>query len=239
MDAVRKKTVLWKQCDEVVLALRVDPVHIRSVVEPEFSMALDDGEARVVIMAQDCSQYWLDGEKLEPTQLVHVVVAIEGPEDVRPVVGTQRTMPTMNWFALFTGSTNARDREKRAASRVSTGPIEGISLERTEVGSVTVGEDQRYSWRLPAPEGPIRVLGFNHEIYSRDDAGELAFKRIQAIVRMVGDPVSGTLNAPHGVDPGGWIAPGTYPVRACTLLPVWARATLDEDPPDGRSAATV
>jgi hypothetical protein len=224
MHAVRKKTFLWKQCDEVVLGLRVDPEHIRSVVEPEFSMALDDGEARVVIMAQDCSQYWLDGEKLEPTQ---------------PVVGTQRTMPTMNWFALFTGSTNARDRERRAASRVSTGPIEGISLERTEVGSVTVGDDQRYSWRLPVADGPIRVLGFNHEIYSRDDAGGLAFKRVQAIVRMVGDPVSGTLKAPHGVDPGGWVAPGTYPVRAFTLLPAWARATLGEDPPDGRPAATV
>ena len=226
-----QKVCLWKQCDEVVLGLRVDPEQIRRAVDASCSLALDEGKARIAIMAQDCSQYWLDGEDLGPTQFVHVLVAVKGTHEVGPVVGAHQTLPSMTWFALFTGSTNARDRAKREAIRMCTGAIDGVSLDDPDAGSVTVRGGQRYSWRLPPAGGGVSVVGANHEVYSRDRAGALAFKRIQATARVVGAPVLGSLEAVDGVDPEGWVPPGTYDVRALKLLPVWARATLGEDLP--------
>ena len=95
----------------------------------EFRLVLEEGKAHVLIVVQDCSEYWIDGENLGPTQEIHVWVMIDGPKDVRPVVGAQQTRPTMTWLSLFDGSTNRQAREVRMAAGSVQVPIEGISLD--------------------------------------------------------------------------------------------------------------
>ena len=40
----------------------------------------------------------------------------------------------------------------------------------------------------------------------------------------------GTLEVVGGMGPGDWIAPGTYDVEVHSFFPLWARASLGEDP---------
>lgn len=224
----------WKQCDEDVLGLRVEPGPVQEAVGSEHTVALENGQAMVAIMIQDCSQYWIDGTDLGTNQMIHVLARIEGSEDVRPVVGAPHTEPTMSWFGLFTGSTNPRDREARAASGTAPEPIESVLLEPAEFprgGEVIVRSDARFSWRVPSAQPSPALTGFNHDVYVRDGSGGVVLKRVQAIGSSVAAPSPGMLEVEGEENLAGVIAPGRYPTLVYTFFPVWARATLGETPP--------
>lgn len=134
----------WKQCDEFVLGLRVDPGPVKEAVGSEHTIALEDGKAMVAIMIQDCSQYWIDGTDLGPNKMIHVLARVKGPQDLRPVVSAHYTEPTMSWFGLFTGSTNSGDRKARIARGMAPEQIGAVSLDShgfPRGGRVTVGPD--------------------------------------------------------------------------------------------------
>lgn len=42
----------------------------------------------------------------------------------------------------------------------------------------------------------------------------------------------GTLEVVGGMGPADWIAPGTYEVEVHSFFPVWARASLGQEPPE-------
>lgn len=234
------RNFLFKQCNEQLVALRVDPAPIQEFVGPEFTLALEDGKATVAIVVQDCSQYWIDGKNLGTTQHAHVWVQVEGPRDVRPVVGARLTLPTMTWFSLSAGSTNPRDREARKKSGTAPDLIEEVALDFSESqrgGSVTFAEGLSYSWKassekadagLAAEVSSARLVGVNHIVYVRDDSGKLVIKRVQALCNVVA-PHKGTLDVAGGTDPSRLVGTGTYPVTVRAILPIWARATLGED----------
>ena len=236
-----RRNFLFKQCNEDVLALRVDPAPIQEFVGPEFTLALEDGKAKVAIIVQDCSQYWIDGENLGATRHAHVWVEIEGPRDVRPVVGAQLTLPTMTWFSLSAGSTNPRDHEARKKSGTSPDPIEEVVLDLSESqrgGRVVFDDGLSYSWEasseksdagLAAAISSARLVGVNHIIYVRDSSGKLVVKRVQALVNLAAGPNKGMLHVTGGTYPSRLIGSGEYPVLVYTFLPVWAQATLGEE----------
>lgn len=229
----RSPSFEWKQCDEDVLGMRVDPGPVQEAVGSEHTIALEDGKAMVAIMIQDCSQYWIDGTDLGPNQMIHVLARIEGPDDVRPVVGAHSTEPTMSWFGLFTGSTNPSDREARMASGTAPERIEAVSLDSHGLprgGHVTVGPDASFSWSIPSAPQSARLMGVNHDIYVKDDDGRIILKRVQAIGNLVAVPSPGTLEVEGAVGLGGVIGPGRHPVMVYMLFPIWARAILGEVP---------
>ena len=223
---------LWKQCNEDVLELHLDPEPFDEVLGSQFSMALEEGKARVLIIVQDCSQYWIDGEDLGPTQHAHVWVSIDGPQDVVTVVGAQHTLPTATWFSLSAGSNNPRDREARMASGTGPAPIDEVSLDRAASqrgGEVALSEDRGYSWETSPVARPAGVVGVNHVVYVRDPLSRTVVKRIQALGPVAG-PSEGTLEVVGGIDPSRLIGTGTYPVSVYSFFPIWARATLGEMP---------
>jgi len=90
-DASTTTSFMWKQCDEEIIKLYVDPAAFEALVPPDRNMLLFEGRAWVLVIAQDCPQYWIDGDELGATDEVHMWVAIEGAQDVRPVVGAEQT----------------------------------------------------------------------------------------------------------------------------------------------------
>ncbi len=228
-QAESPKNYLFKECDEDALLLQLDPGPFEEFVGPEFSLALEEGRARILIIVQDCSQYWIDGEDLGPTQHTHVWVAIEGVEGAEPVVGAQYTLPTATWFNLFAGSTNARGREARKASGTAPEPLGAVSLDPPAPqrgGGVSVRERLDISWRVSSAPPPFAMVGVNHNVYVRDAAGVIVLKKIQALGKLVAGPSGGTLEVTGETALAGLIAPGTYPIQVYTIFPIWARATL-------------
>lgn len=221
----------FKQCDEDVILLRVDPQRAERAVGPEFTLHLVEGKAVVAIMVQDCSQYWIDGRDLGANQHVHILVRIEGPADVRSVVGAQRTDTTMTWLNLFAGSTNPRGRAARMASGTAPEPIESAALDPLgwpRGGRVELGPDQRFAWNVPTANPSLLLLGVNHDIYVRGPAGDTLMKRIQAIARLVAEPSMGTLEVQGAAELGDLIGAGRYSALVYTLFPIWARGNLGE-----------
>lgn len=228
---------VWKQCDEDVLHLQLDPAPFEERVGPEFSLRLsEEGRASVIIVVQDCSAQWHDGEEIGPTQDVHMWVMIEGPSDVRPVTGAERTLPTFTWFNLFTGSGNPRARESYIASGTSTAPIEGLSLDPPAPrrgGRVTVGPDLSYFWQVESAPPFARLVGVNHDVYGRDGTGAIVYNRIQALLNVFAWGSEGIVEVVGGMDPERLIGSGTYPVSVHTFRPLWARASLGDASPRG------
>lgn len=228
---------LLKQCDEYALVLQVDPGAFQETVGTDFSLVLQEGQAISLLIVQDCSQYWLDGVDLGPTQHTHLWLLVEGSQDARPVVGAERTAPTRTWFSLFAGSNNPRGREAREVSGTAPEPIEGVRLDASgshRGGQVTIGPGLSYSWSL-SPSSLHRPIptGFNHDVYLRDSADNIVLKRIQGIAMHATEPTLGTLEIVGGGEAGKFLSAGTYPVQG-RFFPVWARVTLGDTTTGGR-----
>jgi len=220
---------LSKQCNEDAVQVLVDPRPFQDFVGSEFPLKLEEGKARVVIVVHDCSQYWMDGEDVGPTQEVQVWVSIRGPEDVRPVVGAEQTLPTKTWFSLFSGSNNPRVRTAKTASGTAQAQIEGVLLDapgRQRHGRVSLSKGLHYSWEVLDATPLSRLVGVNNDVYVRDSAGNVVLNRIQVLLHMCAGPSKATLTVVGGTNPLPLISPGTYPALVTTFFPMWSRATL-------------
>jgi hypothetical protein len=246
-----QRNFLYKQCNEDVLGFRVNPGPIQHYIGNEFPLLLDDGKAVVCIIIQDCSQYWVDGQDLGPNKHAHVLVQIEGPRDIKPVVGAEVTLPTMTWFSLSTGSTNPRDFEARKKSGTSPTPIEDVVLDLSDAnrgGRVTFADGLAYSWTVSSEKShaglapmisSARLVGVNQVIYVKSSSGRVVIKRPQALANVAGGPCKGLLNVIGGTDPSRLIGSGTYPILVHTFLPVWVQETLGEEPPPRSASMTA
>jgi hypothetical protein len=229
----RQLHFLSKQCNEDAIHMHLDPRPFQDFVGSEFSLVLEEGKAHVLIVVQDCSQYWIDGADVGPAQDINVWVSIRGLEDVRSVVGAEQTLPTRTWFHLFAGSSNPRVREVKMAAGTAQAPVAGVFLnppgpQRT--GRVSLNKDLTYSWEVPSAT-PLSVLvGLNHDVYTRDPAGHAGLNRIQALMHVSAAQSTGTLKVVGGTEALPLISAGTYPVTVSTFFPMWSRATLGLPP---------
>lgn len=232
---------LFKECLENSLVFRVEPKSIQEFVGPDFPLFLDDGKAVVAIIVQDCSQYWVDGVNLGTNQHAHVWVRLEDENEILPVIGAEKTLPTMNWFSLSAASTNPRDYEARKKSLTSPENIKNITLEISgdnRGGKVVYSDELSYSWKVSSEKSDAglasiidsaSIVGINHIVYLKSDNGKIVIKRIQAISNMAG-PYEGILNVSGGTDPSKLILGGDYPILVYSFSPIWVRENLGETP---------
>jgi hypothetical protein len=220
---------LSKQCNEDAVQVLLDPHPFQDFVGFEFPLKLEGGKARLLIVGHDCSQYWMDGEDVGPTQEVQVWVSIHGLEDVRPVVGAEQTLPTRTWFSLFSGSNNPRVRTAKTASGTAQSQIEGVFLDAPgpqRDGRISLSEDLHYSWEVLDAMPLSRLVGVNHDVYVRDAAGNVVLNQIQVLLHVCAGPSKATLTVVGGASFLPLISPGTYPALVTTFFPMWSRATL-------------
>ncbi len=220
---------LSKQCNEEAIELLLDPQPLQDYMGPAFPLKLKDGKARIVIVAHNCSQYWMDGEDVGPTQEIQVWVSIQGPEDLRAVIGAEQTLPTRTWFSLFSGSNNPRVRQAKGAAGTEQVPIERVSFEEPgpkRRGEISLSRDLRYSWEVPEAMPVCRLIGMNQDVYVRDAAGNVVLNRIQVLLRLSTSPARGILTVVGRPNLVPWINAGGYPVLVTSFFPMWSRATL-------------
>ena len=225
----RQLHFLSKQCNEDAIHMDLDPRPFQDFVGPEFSLMLEEGKAHVLIVVQDCSQYWIDGADVGPAQDINVWVSIRGLEDVRSVVGAEQTLPTRTWFHLFAGSSNPRVRKAKMAAGTVQAPISGVFLDPPgpkRTGRVSLSKDLNYSWEVSSPTPVSRLVGLNHDVYTRDPAGHVGLNRIQVLTHVSAAQSRGTLKVVGGTNTLPSISAGTYPVLVSTFFPMWSRATL-------------
>lgn len=226
------KSLLWKQCNEDVIKIYVDPEPFQELIPSGHKLALFDDKAWVLLLPQDCPQYRLDGEEIGATDDVHMWIALEGPQEVQSVIGAERTLPTMTWFALFTGSNNARCREIWTASGTSSLPIHNVHLDPPgpeRGGHVILNKEQSFSWHVKSKAPWVRLLGVNHNVYDQDETGKVILNRIQILVTMSAYDSPGTLEVVGGIGPENLISAGKYDVEVHAFTPLWARAFLGEE----------
>ncbi len=221
---------LSKECNEYALIVRLDPGPFQDFVGSRFSLALEEGKARILVAVQDCSQYRIDGKDLGPTQEVLVWVMIQGAAEVRPVVGAEQTQPTRSWFALFTGSNNPRVRAAKEGSGIVVHPIDGVHLDPPgpqRGGRASLGGALELSWLVPSPAAPpVRQLGVNHDVFFRDAAGNVLLNRVQALAHVAAGFSQGTLKVAGKLEALPFISPGTYQVSVRAYFPISVRTTL-------------
>lgn len=68
------------------------------------------------------------------------------------------------------------------------------------------------------------------DVYGLNSAGKLVLNRTQVLVHMNAYDSPGTLEAVGGMGPENCFGAGTYDVEVHSFFPVWARASLGEDP---------
>ena len=230
----RSLKYLSKQCNEYAIEMHLDPVPFQDYVGSDFSLALIEGKARIVIVVQDCSQYWIDGEDFGPSQDIHVWVSIHGLEDLRPVIGAEKTLPTKTWFTLFLGSSNPRIREAKLASGTLVAPVDSVFLDLPgpqRGGRFSLGMNLSYKWHVSSSAAPlVHLVGLNHDVFTRDSTGNVVLNQVQALMHVSASPSQGTLEVVGGTDVLPLISPDTYSVSVSTFFPMWSRATLGLSP---------
>jgi len=233
-DSDMNKSFLWKQCGEDAILAYVDSESLADLLPDDHSLALADGKARVLIATQDCPTYWFNGEDIGPTREVHHWVAIEGITDVRNIAGAESTLPTMTWFALFTGSSNPASREQWTSSGTMSHEIDSLSLEAPSPeggGRVSISGELEYSWKISRGQPIEKLVGVNHDVYAMSESGDLVYNRIQCLGNVYGWRSLGSLSVSGGTEPSRVIGTGTYPIAVNTFLPLWCRASLADSPP--------
>jgi hypothetical protein len=218
-----------KQCNEDAIRVRLAPQLFQRMVAPGVSLALEEGQALLLILAQDCSEYWIDGQNLGPTQEMHMWLSIEGAKGTRPVVGAEVTRVTMTWFRLFHGSTNPRARTARTVAGNVETAIEGVSLDvpgTKRGGRVLLTRNLTYSWRTVSAVPPARLVGINHDVLNKTSTGDIVLDRIQALVHAVASASQGTLEVTGDTAMLPWVRAGSYPISVNTFFPIWARGTF-------------
>lgn len=220
---------LWKQCKEDVLFIDVDPQRLDGLVAPQFELQLEQGKARILIAAQDCPTYWFEGEEIGPTLEVHEWVAVQGAEDVRPVPGAETTLPTMHWYAVYTGSNNERSRDEWDRSGTLIQPLRTVTVRSSTSaveGTVVIDGDRSYEWTA-GPGSPFaRLVAVNHDVYTSNTAGQIIVNRIQCLANVAAWGSQGELKVNGGTDPADVVSEGTHALTAHAFLPIWCRATL-------------
>jgi hypothetical protein len=221
---------LSKQCNEEAIEFHLDPRPFQDFVGSEFSLKLVEGKACVLIIIQDCSQYWIDGKNFGPAQDIQAWVQINGVEDIRSVVGAQQTLPTRTWFTLFSGSSNPKVRAAKMDLGTVQIPIDRIFLDppgSQRGGQVLLDKNVNISWSVMSPVTPsVKMVGVNHDVYTRDSARNIVLNRIQALLHVYSRYAPGTLKVVGESDAMPLIKPGTYLVLVSTFFPMWSRANL-------------
>ncbi len=227
-------TFLSKQCNENAIEILLNPGSLQDFVGSKYRLVLEEGKASLLIVVQDCSQYWINGEDLGQTQEIHVWALIQGLGDVRTVVGAEQSPPTRTWFNLFIGCNNTRVREAKVALGIVEHSIESLSFEPPGAqsgGRASVAENLSFSWQVPVSAMPqVRLLGLNHDVYVKDSTGNVVLKRIQALAHTSAGNSQGTLNVVGESNLLPWIRPGAYPVSVRAFFPIWVRTTLGLSP---------
>lgn len=219
-----------RQCNEEAIELHLDPLPIQDFLGSEFPLVIEEGKARMVIIVHDCSQYWIDGKFLGPAQDLRVWVLIHGADDIRPVVGAQQTLPTRTWFALLSGSNNQQGRAADLAIGINQIPIDSVSVDSLGLhykGCVFIDGKMTFKWNAISQSAPlVKLIGLNHDVYSKDSKGEIIFNRIQALMNVYTRYIPGTLEVINSINGLPFIKPGTYEVLVSSFFPMWSRATL-------------
>lgn len=229
------KSVLWKQCDEDVLLVRVDPEPVARRLPENHSLALGEGKASLLIAVQDCPTYWIDGEDIGQTYEVHHWAAIDGKRDIRHVAGAERTLPTMTWFALFTGSSNPKSRASWTEAGTQSLAIKGLSMTAPDPeggGQVALSEALGYSWKTQRGPPEFITVGVNHDVYTTNLNGDSVYNRIQCTAVIRAWSSKGSMQVTGNTEPSIAVRSGTYPVAVHTLSPLWCRGSLADKPPE-------
>jgi len=74
------------------------------------------------------------------------------------------------------------------------------------------------------------MVGVNHDVYTRDQAGHLLLNRIQALLNVAAADSAGTLDVVGSTETLPLIPAGSYPVSVNTFFLVWIRGTLGTTP---------
>ena len=158
-------------CAESVAWLAVDPTVARYYVPEEFDLHIEpNGSAVLLVVAQDCSNVTIDGRSIDPMQMAHMWIRIQGPFEIDPVPGADVTKPTLHFYA-HRDFTTSRQFE-RAISKsglpgelvdsITLSPFGGPVREITITENATTG--RRFSWVSQQSAVPPIAVGVRHHV---------------------------------------------------------------------------
>ena len=173
VTAARKTSTLdiAVDCAESVAWLAVDPTVARHYVPEEFDLHIEpNGAALLLVVAQDCSNVIIDGSTIDPMQMAHMWIRIQGPFVLDPVPGADVTKPTLHFYA-HRDFTTSRQFE-RAISKsglpgelvdsITLSPFGGPVREITITENATTG--RRFSWVSQQSAVPPIAVGVRHHV---------------------------------------------------------------------------
>jgi hypothetical protein len=223
---------LWRQSVEQVIILTADQQAAQELVGNDFDVSLTEGQVRLVIVLQESKSNFLNGKEVGPSQDVHIWVSIKGPRSGTeiPVIGAQSTLKTMSWFKLFGGSSHPQIRSAFAKSSLLYDSIENLSLVHsgTDIrGKVVIDPERSFSWTATAEAPWVDLIGVNHDVYTRDQAGEVVATHVQALLKAAAWGSEGSLEVQGDILPGGLLPTGIHPVKVNSYNPIWIRASVN------------
>jgi len=227
----KNEKYIWKNLTEDVILVRIDTSVVRKFVPNEFELYVDESsKAHIAMINQKNREYLINGENLGQSDDVFHWIRIVKPEDQRDIPGTETTLNTFSWYAVYSGSTGQRVRESWKSSGVHKQPIQEVTLMREgdiKSGRSILSDNKSYNWRYHTFYEPTaRFTGINHDLYQKGADGKTMLHQVRAVLDVTGWASPAELIV-KGMDTDtGYLPEGTYNVAVHTFRNVWATVTV-------------
>lgn len=178
-------------------------------------------------------EYFINGENLGPSDDILHWIRIVKPQDKRDIPGTETTLNTFSWFAVFSGSTSRSVRESWMSAGVKKHPIQEVSLKREgeiKSGQSILSGKKKYYWKYEGFSEPFaRFTGVNHDLYQKGPDGKTVLDQVRAVLDVTGWASPAELIVAGEDSDTGYLPEGKYNAFVHTFRKVWATATIGKD----------
>jgi hypothetical protein len=165
---------------EDIIMLNIPIDRFRGRIPAHYNLQADSkSRYRVALLAQVCESYSFDNDQVGWTDEFHFWIWIASSNPGTLLKGADIMLPSMDWFALTSGTSNAAARNYLRSFGFSPLGLQKISL-RENGGSLAFSDGGRVTWTIVgAGKEPNRV-GVNHVIFVAKDEPDAPGHRVAA-----------------------------------------------------------
>lgn len=182
IESTGKLVASRKIGSEDIIMLNIPSDRFRGGIPSHYNLQADSkSRYRVALLAQACESYSFDNDEVGWTDEFHFWIWIASSNNGTLIKGADIMLPSMDWLALTSATSNAAARNYLRSFGFSPLGLEKVDL-RGHGGSLAFSDGGRITWTIVgAGKEPNRV-GVNHVIFVAKDEPGAAGHRVAALL---------------------------------------------------------
>jgi hypothetical protein len=167
---------------EDIIMLNIPIDRFRGRIPAHYNLQADSkSRYRVALLAQACASYSFDNDEIGWTDEFHFWIWIASSNTDTPMKGADIMLPSMDWLALASATSNTAARNYLRSFGFSPLGLEKVDL-RGHGGSLIFPDGGRIAWTIVGAGKEPNHVGVNHVIFVEKDEPGAVGHRVAALL---------------------------------------------------------